>query len=579
MISASLYIVTCSARNRFRRRLKRLREPRYLIGAIVGAAYLYFSFFARARARAVQGRRPRSRAGPLDPATVLASQPALAGVVLLAMAAVAWVLPFESGLLEFSAAETDLLFPAPVSRRALLVYRLLRSQIGMLFGSVIVAISSPVPGWTRLRIAVATWILFVTIRVYFSAVTLTRARARSGGIAAIAAWVPPAACVAALVAVGVAFRTTWIASPVASADDAIDRLGAVSLHGVAGVVLWPFAALARPIFAGSFAAFVGVLPGALVVLAVSLAWMLRADEAFQDLAAAAAARRAERAQTKRGGGVRARATGLSLALDGPPEFALFWKNGVQTLRPTGVMAIRVVLAVAVSCIAISSFAINALHVRGAAAAACTVAGAIAAFTAILGPQIVRTDLRSDLLHLELLKTWPVRAPAIIRGEIAWPGAMLTAIGWFALACAGAFSRAAFPETSVLTRTAVVIAAALLLPSLVFLQFLVQNAGALAFPAWVPLGYQRPRGVDAMGQRLILFGGVLLSSALLLVPAAICGGVLWFVLQRWIGVAAIVPGACVVTLVALVEVLAATELLGPLYERLDILAIERTEERL
>ena len=66
MFSASLYIIVCSARNRLRVRLRRLREPRYLIGAIVGAAYLYFSFFARFRAsrkhrRGAAGARRRCR--------------------------------------------------------------------------------------------------------------------------------------------------------------------------------------------------------------------------------------------------------------------------------------------------------------------------------------------------------------------------------------------------------------------------------------------------------------------------------------------------------------------------------------
>ena len=55
MFSASLYIIVCSARNRLRVRLRRLREPRYLVGAVVGAVYIYFSFFARFRV---------SRAGP-----------------------------------------------------------------------------------------------------------------------------------------------------------------------------------------------------------------------------------------------------------------------------------------------------------------------------------------------------------------------------------------------------------------------------------------------------------------------------------------------------------------------------------
>src|SRR5213594_253385 len=36
MLSASLYIIFCSARNRIRVRLRRLREPQYLFGAIAG---------------------------------------------------------------------------------------------------------------------------------------------------------------------------------------------------------------------------------------------------------------------------------------------------------------------------------------------------------------------------------------------------------------------------------------------------------------------------------------------------------------------------------------------------------------
>ena len=49
MLGASVYIIVCSLRNRLRARLRRLREPRYLIGAIVGSAYLYFAVFNRGR--------------------------------------------------------------------------------------------------------------------------------------------------------------------------------------------------------------------------------------------------------------------------------------------------------------------------------------------------------------------------------------------------------------------------------------------------------------------------------------------------------------------------------------------------
>jgi hypothetical protein len=573
MISASAYIVACSAKNRFVRRLRRLREPRYLVGAIVGGAYLYFSFFARRRSVPPGGRRtPDAVPGT---AAIAASASSMAGVALLVLATIAWVLPFDSGLLEFTGAETDFLFPAPVSRRALLLHRLLRSQIGMLFGSVIVAVASPVPGWTRLRVAAAMWILFLTMRVYFTAVTLMRSRLRASGPSAVLAWAPLTACVAGLGTVAASLGGAWTASPVEDFRDAMTRVADATAHGAPAMVLWPFVALVRPLFASTFEAFATDLPRALLVLGACLAWMLYADDAFQDAAAAAAARRVERAQA-RGGIVRARATGLSLALSGPPELAFFWKNGVQTLRLTGLNAARIVVAAVTVSVALTSFALNTLHLRGGAAAACGVAMAVAAFTAVLGPQVVRTDLRSDLLHLDLLKTWPVRAASVVRGEMAWPGAMLTAVGWMAIAAAVAFSAAAFPQTAAASRLSIGVGAAIVMPALVFAQFLVQNAAALAFPAWVPLGNQRPRGVDAMGQRVILLGGVLLSVAVLLLPPAIVGGVVWFVFERFVGISAVIPAALAVTLVAAVEIAAATELLGPLYERMDILAVERTE---
>src|SRR5436305_15050760 len=101
MSSASLYIIVCSARNRLRVRLRRLKEPRYLIGAIVGAAYIYFSFFARFRASRASSARRNARGGgsPAPLAQLAASGPAFAGLALLGVTVASWILPFNSGLL------------------------------------------------------------------------------------------------------------------------------------------------------------------------------------------------------------------------------------------------------------------------------------------------------------------------------------------------------------------------------------------------------------------------------------------------------------------------------------------------
>src|SRR5712692_9817771 len=123
MLAASLYIIACTARNRLRVRLRRLREPRYLIGAIVGVAYLYFSvYMGRGRHATVRGSG-RSRP-PLEIlSTWQVAGTSIAGLALFALAALAWLLPTRSGVLEFSRAETAFLFPAPVSRRQLLLHR------------------------------------------------------------------------------------------------------------------------------------------------------------------------------------------------------------------------------------------------------------------------------------------------------------------------------------------------------------------------------------------------------------------------------------------------------------------------
>jgi hypothetical protein len=121
-----------------------------------------------------------------------------------------------------------------------------------------------------------------------------------------------------------------------------------------------------------------------------------------------------------------------------------------------------------------------------------------------------------------------------------------------------------------------VAAALLTPGLVSAQFMIHNAAAVMFPAWVPLGTSRPRGIDAMGQRLIMFAGVLFGLVLMMAPGVIVGGAIWFAFQRLTGPLVLIPAAAVCTAIVLVEILAVTEALGPVYERLDLSAVERAE---
>jgi hypothetical protein len=190
--------------------------------------------------------------------------------------------------------------------------------------------------------------------------------------------------------------------------------------------------------------------------------------------------------------------------------------------------------------------------------------------------VLRIDMRQDLRHLEWLKTWPVAPAVVVRGELIWPGVLITLTSWGLLALALVMSGPVFTRLSWAWRLSAAGGVAILAPALVFAQLTIHNAVALLFPAWVPLGNQRPRGLDAMGQQIIMVGGTWLMLAVAAVPAALAGGLVWFALQWIIGSAALIPGALVAAAVVVVEVLLATEALGPLYERIDILAVERAE---
>jgi putative ABC exporter len=575
VIRTSAYIIACSARNRLRVRLRRLREPRYLIGAVVGAAYIYFSFFARFRARTATRRRAREAVPPtVELVALTASGPAVAGLLLMVVTALGWLVPFDSGLLAFSNPEIQFLFPAPVSRRSLLIYPMMRSQVGMLFGSLVVAVASPAAtGYTRLRVAIGIWLLMCTWKVYFTGISLARARLRAhdARLRRIA-WLPLTILVTALAVVAFAVWRSLQGSA-ASVTEFLDRVGGVARDGAASVVLWPFVAVARPLFAPWPGPYLGSLIASAFVLAAVAVWVVLSDSAFQDVVEERAARKDGEKKTP-AASYRLRYAGWQLATHGPPEAIFAWKAATQSIRLVDrASAIR--MGVAFGAFALASVALGRRSGWSDAFAAFALAGAV--FSIVLGPQAIRIDMRQDLQHLELIKTWPVSSSAIVRGQLIWPGAMLTVAAWTLIGLAFLHPLMPLGAGNPVARVSAVIAALVIAPALIFGQLAIHNGMALLFPAWVPQGAQRARGLDAMGQRIIVLGGTWLTLGVMLIPGVILAGIVWFALQSFVGAAAWVPAACIVTAAMLVEVLVATELLGPAYDRLDVTSVERSEE--
>ena len=247
----------------------------------------------------------------------------------MVLAVLSWIMPFDSGLLDFSDAEVQFLFPAPVPRRQLLLHRLLRSQIGMLFGAAVIGFGAgfTLSGFTRLRVAVAAWLMSLALKLYFTGVTLARTRLRAGDSRSRrVAWIPIAILTAALAVVGAALGREYQAAPHLRGLDAMILAGRASMSGLAGIVLWPFAALTAPMFAPWPLPYLASLGGAALVTAALGAWVIASDGVFQEATAEVAARRGQQSATAGTARYKVRSTGWALASVGRPELAFAWKG-------------------------------------------------------------------------------------------------------------------------------------------------------------------------------------------------------------------------------------------------------------
>src|SRR5579871_2400370 len=171
MTGAFFYLTGRSFLNRVRVRLRRLREPRYLIGLSVGILYFYGVMFR-------PGSSTHVRTTPMTAsllATVADPVIALASVVLLVVVALAWLWPSSSKAIAFTRAEVQFLFPAPLTRRQLLNYKLIRSQAASLVGSFFVTVvlrpGTLTSAWT---VVTGMWLLFGILNLHFTGVALAR---------------------------------------------------------------------------------------------------------------------------------------------------------------------------------------------------------------------------------------------------------------------------------------------------------------------------------------------------------------------------------------------------------------------
>ncbi len=580
MIGVYLFLATRTARNLVTHRLKRLRQPRYLVATVLGALYFYWSIFAR---RGFSGG-----GGTGDPwrvAAGLAMLPhgllELAGTAaLFIVLALAWVVPQSGAALRFSEAEVQFLFTAPLSRRSLIHYKLVRSQAMLILGALVASIVLNGRFWRpgSAPMLLGIWILLATLNLHFLALGLTRTSLIEHGVSAarrrlIVLGVLVALVAAAAWGVRAAFPALRTAA-VQGARAALEETVRVGHAGILGVLLFPLRVMVRPALAPDLRAFAIVVPGALALLGLNYAWAVTSQAAFEEASAEASARRARRMERRRAGHGRtvlragtSRRAPFALRPAGRPEVAVVWKNLIAAGRVWNVRALVLVGVLLVMSIGLAG---GLAHGSGTVftVAAASLAG-VAVLLMLLGATMMRNDLRQDLLALDALKCYPLSGTSMVLAEVLSPVVMLTAAQWLLLAIAALLSPlGGFRQLGLATRLCIILSAMVLAPSLNFVTVTVQNAAVLIFPAWVSLGQSRAQGLEATGQRMINFVGTLLVLLFACVPAALTAGLTLLITWSFMGTWSIPIVALVASLTLAAEGAVALVGLGKLFEKLD-----------
>ena len=592
MLSALLYLRLMSLRNWLVARGRRLRQPKYLIGAVVGCAYLYFFFFRgfggspgsrgkrAATAPALAAMESANASLPLDwlPVTT-----AFGTLMLLAFLALMWIVPTQRAALGFTEAEIAFLFPAPITRRALIFFQLLSSQFRSLLGALVLTLFSnrwTVLGGNALTHAVGWWFIFSALNLHFSGANFTLTRLADLGLGS---WRRRGLILVAITGV-VAAAVARLPAEVQLPDPGnlfdlrpfTDWVVALTRTAPLSWLLWPVGILLGPFLAIDGPGFFRAFGPALAIVALHFLWVLRSAVAFEDASIDHAQKSGARIAAWRAGARRGaapakgRAGPFLLGGTGRPEFAFLWKN----LLSTWPYFTQRVLLVSAAVITAGCLWLGAQPAaRGHQAVVGGIALLFAAYTLIVGPQFARQDIRSDLVHVDILKTYPLHGWQIILGELLAPVAILTGLLWLALLAAALSFRPGGPGFEWLTpqvRVAIAAGLALIAPALVALQLLVPNAAALLFPGWFQMTRTRGGGPEAIGQRMIFFFAQIVTMACALVPAVAIAALLIFIGQWLLGPATAVMIATLAVLAVLLgEVWCGLWLLGGRFEKLDL----------
>jgi hypothetical protein len=592
MIGALLYLRLTSLRNFVIYRIQRLRQPKYLVGTAVAAAYIYFILLRRTApgGRAI-GPPGMAGAGLVGMAVICVG---LAAIGLLRLAFV-WISPAEKPGLRFTEAEIAFLFPAPVTRKTLIHFRLLSAQFAILFTSCLMALffnRFGSVGGSRVLRAIAWWVILSLFDLHVIGTHLALARLRergkgyvlwrSAGLAAIVAYV------VAIVASAAAFARGFPAGDLfAGLAEGKGFVPALMHSQPFGWLILPFRIVFGPYFATGIRDFGLAMVPALLLLGIHYYWVSSSQVSFEEGSIALAEKRAAAKAAALAGDFsklgsskpKARSGPFPLSPTGPVEIAFLWKNLLSMRSSLLNRRTMLISAWIVFCLCLGLRPLLTHQARGGgfevfAPVLVMFCGIIAAYTILLGPQIVRQDLRGDLANADILKTYPIEGWRLAFGELLAPTAVLTLSLWLTiLVCAAALDpRGSIEWLTPGVRWTAAFCAGLVAPFVCLIQLIVPNSIMLLLPGWYQATRTRGGGIELFGQRLIFGFAQLLMALVVAVPAVVAAGLIIFSAHYYVNL----PASIAVATLAVVTIFAGEAALGlwwlgARFERFDLSA--------
>ncbi|MFN4242170.1 MAG: putative ABC exporter domain-containing protein [Tepidisphaerales bacterium] len=432
----------------------------------------------------------------------------------------------------FTPAETDFLFPGPFSRKQILLYRLTRTALGALFGTVLVSLAFG----RRTGSPVATFVPFLLMLLFlqfFGTACTQVGHLLAAKVSGLWQRVTVGVVLAGLVLAGL--LTAPIPAPPTRPAEAmgvvVEKLTQLRDSAVMGVVTLPFAPYAMAVAPiEGWLRVLWTLAAAAVTLGM-LGLCLRLDADYLEVSATAARRRAEAAQKAMRRGVAYEVTSTGLRCPRLPRWggagAVIWCQMTTGLR--AVWKILVLMLVAAGGL------LGVIAWRGVSDLTGPVMAMLVMVT-LMGGGLFRFDFRSEVDRLDTLKLLPVRSWVLAAGQLATPVVLIGGLQWL---LAGVLLSLR-PE-----RWELAASVAAFGPAVALLMVGIENIAFLLVPSRVRT--VTPGDLTAVARASLVFLAKMTSLATVLGLAVVAGlGVRW--LTGWAGAGllvawAVAAGAC------------------------------------